>query len=345
MDLRAREGDFLETKEGLIFDVKGLNHPPDRIIAYLRYYPNINGIRFRDGIRYEKIYSLTERYSFLEKNYPHYLFNDKFSDETLQGVPNEDIKRIYRPDEFVKDILKKDQIKERNSWSAVLKKSLEMVKWIHLQSGVSYNKLGISGSVLVNLETEKSDIDLIIYGSKNARKVYESLSKIHNSPSELIHPYSEQEIGNLYEFRGQESNLSFQEFVKIEERKKLQGFFQGTEYYIRCIKDRNEIKYKYEEIQYKSLGQGTVSGVIIDDSEAIFTPCKYLFNLTKMDGIDTPKKLQEIASFRGRFCEQAKRGEAIEASGKVELVKSRKSEYHRLLIGSSQGDYFRVLNL
>ena len=35
----AFEGDFLETNDGLIFDVKGLLHPPERKIAYLRYIP------------------------------------------------------------------------------------------------------------------------------------------------------------------------------------------------------------------------------------------------------------------------------------------------------------------
>ena len=345
MDLRAREGDFLETKEGLIFDVKGLKHPSDRIIAFLRYYPDINGPRFRDGNRYEKVYSLTQRYTFLEKNYPQYLFHDRISNELLQGVPNENIKKIYRPEEFLRGMLQNKITQERTSLSSVSEKSLEMAKWVHLQSGVSFDKIGISGSVLVNLETESSDIDLIIYGSKDARKVYASLSKIHESPSELIHPYSEQEIGNLYELRGKESNLSFQEFVKIEGRKKLQGIFKGIDYYIRCIKDRNEVKYNYEEIQYKSVGQGTVSGVITEDKEAIFTPCKYLIDIAKTEGINIPEKIQEIASFRGRFCEQTRKGESFEAYGKVELVKSRRESYYRLLIGANREDFFRVLNL
>ncbi|MDD1777259.1 MAG: hypothetical protein LUQ65_03750, partial [Candidatus Helarchaeota archaeon] len=210
---------------------------------------------------------------------------------------------------------------------------------------VGYDKMGISGSVLVNLETEESDIDLIIYGSKNARKVYESLSKMHQEQLEAIHPYSETEIMKLYKFRGKESNLNLQEFARIERRKKLQGIFDGTEYYIRCIKDRDEILYKYEEIQYKSIGKGMLSGVIIDDMEAILTPCKYLIEVSKMEGVDFSGRIQEIASFRGRFCEQAKNGEQIKASGKIELVKSPENEYYRLLIGSNSEDFFKVINL
>jgi len=344
MDVEPREGDFLETNEGLIFDVKGLNHPHDRVIAFLRYYPKMDGTRLRDGIHYEKIYSLSQRYAFLEKNFPHYLFYDKFSDETLQGVPRENIIKIYRPDEFLKNIILKKIILEGDSSSSLLIKCLDMVKMIHLQSGVSFDKMGISGSLLVNLETEKSDIDLMIYGSWNARKVYKSLSKIHNNPPELIHPYSEEEIVNLYKFRGKESNLSFQEFSRLERRKKLQGIFKGTEYYIRCIKDRNELKSKYQENEYKSMGRGTLRGVVTNDMEAIFTPCKYLIDITNINGIKSSKKIREIVSFRGRFCELARKGELIEACGKVELVKLKDIEYYRLLIGSHPEDYFRVLN-
>jgi predicted nucleotidyltransferase len=345
MGVRAREGDFIETTEGLIFDVKGLSHPADRIIAFLRYYPKTDGNRFRDGIHYGKIYSLSERYDFLEKNYPQYLFYDKLSDETLQGIPIKNIKKIYCPEEFIKKFVRRNQIKGREADSLVLKKGLNMLNLIHTQSGVGYDKMGISGSVLVNLETDESDIDLIIYGSKNACKVYDSLSKMHHDQLEVIHPYSETEIAKLYKFRGKESNLNLQEFAKIERRKKLQGIFDGTEYYIRCIKDRDEILHNYEEIQYKCVGKGTLSGVITDDTEAILTPCKYLIDVSRMEGVNFSGKIQEIASFRGRFCEQAKKGEQIKASGKIELVKSPEDEFYRLLIGSYSEDFFRVLNL
>jgi predicted nucleotidyltransferase len=51
--------------------------------------------------------------------------------------------------------------------------------------------------------------------------------------------------------------------------------------------------------------------------------------------------IHEIVSFRGRFCEQANIGEAIEAQGKVELVTNKKSgdEYYRLILGNKPSDY------
>ena len=62
------EGDYLETKnDNLIFDVKGLLHPKDRKICYIRFYPDPSGDRVREGIKYKKIYDLDERAQYLRQ--------------------------------------------------------------------------------------------------------------------------------------------------------------------------------------------------------------------------------------------------------------------------------------
>ena len=82
--IRAREGDFIETVDNLIFDVKGLVHPPSRVVAYVRYIQNITGERKRRKIAYKKIYSLNEREKLLEKKYPQYLFYDPIFGENWE---------------------------------------------------------------------------------------------------------------------------------------------------------------------------------------------------------------------------------------------------------------------
>ena len=48
----------------------------------------------------------------------------------------------------------------------------------------------------------------------------------------------------------------------------------------------------------------------------------------------------EVVSFRGRFCEQARKGEKIVAQGKIEQVtKEDGTTYYRLLIGNEPTDY------
>ena len=63
------EGDYIETKTThLFFDVKGLHHPNDRKICFIRFYPHENGDRLKEGKKYEKVYDLDKRYSFLKTN-------------------------------------------------------------------------------------------------------------------------------------------------------------------------------------------------------------------------------------------------------------------------------------
>ena len=106
--IKGIEGDFIETKENsLLFDVKGLLHPPDRKICFLRYCLDPMGDRKKEGKCYKKVYSLHERYSYLKNNFPEYIFFSEQIDSELQGVKNENIKKIYSPREYFNELNKK----------------------------------------------------------------------------------------------------------------------------------------------------------------------------------------------------------------------------------------------
>ena len=91
------EGDFIETTENYFFDVKGFSHPKDRVIAFLRYYPDSNGDRVRNKTNsvYRKVYALRKRYSILKELAPQYLYDDPISGIQLQAVPLHKIKKVY----------------------------------------------------------------------------------------------------------------------------------------------------------------------------------------------------------------------------------------------------------
>ena len=97
LDVKAREGDLVETSEGLIFDVKGLVHPHGRIVAFIRYYPNENGDRKRNRLVYGKVYSFADRYILLKERFPKYVVYDPVFDEILCEVPVSDAKKRLDP--------------------------------------------------------------------------------------------------------------------------------------------------------------------------------------------------------------------------------------------------------
>jgi len=328
---RAREGDFLETVENFIFDVKGIVHPPDRIIAYLRYVPDEKGGRTRLGVQYRKVYGLKRREAFLRKNAPIYSYFDPVAHRRLQGVPLEKIKVLHEP------IEKLQQLSAKKSPDQMEEDALELVKLLKSAAGLPSTRFGISGSLLVDLHDENSDIDLIVYGVRESHKVLEALKG--SKCKMLLERYDKAGIRRLYEARSMQNAMSFSAFMMHEKRKFLEGRFGKRDYFIRCIKDWSEAEEKYGDRYYYPLGSSTIRAVVDDDSESILTPCVY--KVTQAQVLSGNKRAvpSQIVSFRGRFCEQAFEGERVQARGRLERVVNRNGEWCRMVVGESLSDH------
>ena len=334
MKIRAREGDLLETTDNILFDVKGLVHPPNRVVAFLRYVPNSNGDRERDGMRYRKVYALSERYALLEQAFPQYLVYDRVFNESLCEVPVEAVKRHHQPTRRLRDLRNKDELDE------VERTALRFVEILKKKAQVPWSKIGISGSIAVGLHTPTSDIDPIVYGSETCQKAYSTLKQMLEDRKSLAKPYSPEELKVLFDFRSKDTTTSFEDFVRTDRRKALQGRFMERDYFIRFVKDWNEVKEQYGTILYEPVGYAKIKANVVDDSEAIFTPCCYKVENVKALQGSHAESIEEIVSFRGRFCEQAKSGEIVIAQGKVErLQQEGHREHFRLLLGNKISDH------
>lgn len=330
MNVKPIEGYFIETIEGLIFDVKGLLHPPDRVIAYVRYVPDPKGERIRrNGIRYTKIYNLSKREEVIRQRFPEYTYYDKFFSRWLQSIPVHRIRKVHNPCLKLRELMKS---KQKDKLEAMTCEFAELLT----SAGVDLDSIGVSGSLLVELHTRNSDIDLVVYGEKEGRKVHEHLKKILKE-SEEVRAYTTRELLRLYEFRSQDTHIPLDIFLKVEKRKVLEGIFRDRDFYIRLVKRPKEYGESYGQRYYFPVGRAKVIAKVINDKDSIFTPCKYLVSEVKIVKGTIPYSLREIVSFRGRFCEQAVKGERVVVSGTVEVVKS-KSYYCRILIGEHVND-------
>jgi predicted nucleotidyltransferase len=338
MPSKAREGDFIETFEGFIFDVKSLIHPPSRIIAFLRYFLDEKGERKKNGKSYSKVYSLSKRYTLLKKRYPQYLTYDPVFDEKLCEVPVDAVKNHFKPAEKLREL------RTSNSLDTLESLALQLAKLLKDTANVPWNAIGISGSIMVRLHTPSSDIDALVYGSENCRKVYSALRNLLTEKHRPFKPYTRKDLKVLFDFRSKDTIMNYEDFVRSESRKVLQGKFLQRDYFIRFVKDWSEVGEKYGDVRYTNVGYARVKATVVDDSESIFTPCVYkVSNVHVLEGPQvTPVK--EIASFRGRFCEQARKGEVVIAQGKVERVTDnrKKREYFRLLLGNKPSDHMTL---
>jgi len=334
MKVKAREGDLLETTDNIIFDVKGLVHPPNRVVAFIRYVPDPEGNRERDGTRYSKFYSLSKRYALLKQRFPQYLVDDPVFNTLLCEVPFEDVKQHYQPARGLQNL------RNRNNLDEAETAALQFMEILKEKSGVQWSKLGVSGSILVNLHEPFSDIDLIVYGSETGYRVQATMKEMLENKSSPFKAYNLDGLKELFDFRSKDTITSFEDFVRTDSRKVSHGKFMGKHFFIRFVKDLNEISEQYGTIIYKPEGRARIKATIADDSEAIFTPCSYkLANVKILEGAKV-EPIEEIVSFRGRFCEQARSGEAVIAEGKLERVQQEgKDDHFRLLLGSKPADH------
>ena len=332
--MKAREGDLIETRGDMIFDVKGLVHPPGRVVAFIRYFAEAEGLRTRGGRTYDKVYPLAERYALLKDRFPKYLVFDPVFDETLCEVPVDEVAKHYEPSRYL------SELRFSKALDALQYQALCFAELLQKTANIPWDAVGISGSMMVGLHTATSDIDPIVYGSENCKRVRAALERLFKTNHELVKPYTLQDLKVLFDFRSKDTLINFEDFVRTESRKALQGKYDGIDYFVRCVKDWNENAEEYGDIQYKNMGQARIEATVGDDSQSMFTPCSYkIENVRQLEGKKI-EPIEEITSFRGRFCELAKKGEAVIAYGKVEKVTDNlhKHEHFRLLVGGNPSD-------
>jgi uncharacterized protein len=333
--VRAREGDLIKTKSNVVFDVKGLVHPADKIIAFPRFIPTPQGIRQSKDVTYAKIYSLGNRFKYLQENHPDLIVFDEVFGETMCEVPISQLAEHYKPEE------KLWELRTNNDLTILENKALQLAQTLKAEANIPWSSIGISGSIMAGLTTDKSDIDPLVYGIENSRKAYSALQKLLQKENSGFKPYSREELKELFDFRSKDTQMSFEDFTAVESRKAFQGKFMGTDYFIRFVKDWSEEGEQYGDMHYKNSGYTKIAAKIEDNTDSLFTPC--IYGLKDVEVVEGPKlsPIRQIVSFRGRFCEQAINNEAIEAQGKVELVTNKREgdEYYRLILGNKPSDY------
>lgn len=315
------EGQFIITVDHLVFEIKGVVHPEDRAIAYLRYVPTQNG--------YKKVYALDERETYLKRHHPSYLWFSKPHGRVVQSVPNDSIETILDPVDYL------GGLRDSASTPSDLEQaSLNLVNKMVEATGINWSNIGITGSQLIGIARKDSDIDLVVYGADTCRRFYSNLCKKIDSITG-VRRYSGPLLDEHVSFRwGAHEDLK-PVLREIERKKVLQGLFENYHFFVRLVKAPDDIEYAYGDFSFRLKGRQSVSGKIVDDSDSIFTPCEYL-----VETGDSPD-LRKLVSYRGRFTEQISKDTMFDAEGRLEMVTNHKEESHflQLVLGELPADY------
>ncbi len=334
-----KEGFAIETIEGLIFTVKGLVHPCDSVIAYLRYLPDEKGDRIRDDVRYRRVYQFAEQQAILEAHFPHYLGKDPCLNIPVQMVAKDKIKKIYDPCRVLGQIFKK----KGNGCNQLEGQAAAFAKILHTEADIPLSSLGISGSVMLGLDLASSDLDFIVYGKTQCCKVYAALRQLleqGHQPGSLFRRLGTTEMVRLHSSHRPDTPIPFDEFKRLQNRKVNEGLFNGIPYFIRFVPDHFETFEQHDDLRFEPLGQALIKARIVDDKDRIFTPCRYKIEEVECLEGECRKDILEIVSFRGRFSDQGRKTEMAMARGSLERVTPKAAPpYCRLIIGGSPGDY------
>jgi len=336
--MRVRTRDFIYTTDDLFFATTNYIHPENKFIAFLRYVPDENGDRELNGKKYSKVDS-EQAYSYLKENYPEYLYFCDITNVEMMGVPRDKVKEIIKPEDRLKEIL------ESPGSDELTEKLVDLANFFHYKAGIDYNNLGISGSILPNLQKKDvSDLDFVVYGLKNHKIAINTFKEYKDKEvyiEELDKSITLNSIDNsywdrIYNKRIKDSSLSKEEFSWYENRKNNRGTIKGTLFDILATRDWKEIDGKWGDTKYKPLGIAKIEAKVDSALGSFDNPATYI--LTDVKVLEGEKlDIKEIASFTHTYAGQAIDGEHIIAKGKIEKVEVYgKNEYYRLVVGTTR---------
>jgi len=335
----AVEGAAVETADGLVFTVKGVVHPPDRVVAYLRYVPDRSGERVREGARFRRVYKPAEQQRALRARGLSYRVDDPGLGVPVDAVPWAEIVRVYDPRERLR------HLRASGPGDKLEEDALQLTEVLRDIAGAGLVAIGLTGSLLFGLHTPASDIDLVVYGDQDCRRVHAALTRLLDDPASGVARPRGEELASIHAVHREDTPLSAADFARLQARKVNEGRFAGRPYFIRFVKLPAEVPERYGDPCYAPAGRALIEARVTDDSEALFTPCRYsLDQVVSLDG-SPAKDLREAISYRGRFAEQARIGRRMRALGALERAIWRDGrETTRLVVGGRPGDYLLELD-
>ncbi|MEM3395554.1 MAG: nucleotidyltransferase domain-containing protein [Nitrososphaerota archaeon] len=312
------EGDYIYSRGVGYLAVKGVIHPPQRIVAYPKY-PEHKGI-------ITKISSIEEAYAYLRERMPEAILFDDHSGQVLPQIPIEKITR---------HVSAKAWFKNNRPTDEVTRLSAELAEMISRYSGIDLEAVGLTGSALLGLQKPTSDIDLVFYSMKNAPAVIDALSTMRKEgktrPVDISHSH---DIAT----KRSDSAVTLEDWIKHESRKLLYGTYRGVVYSAKVVPLPEEYWEPYGSAMWREFGRAVLVAEVTDDSYSIYTPNMYGIRVIEIiRGPEEGYRCRAVASFRSRFAEQARSGEVVKISGRLEY--DLKSKNYRIFIGNHRDDY------
>jgi predicted nucleotidyltransferase len=322
-----KDRDFIETVDGLLFCVVGYVHPPGRYTAYLKYTPASAGkwargeVAYRRELPYYHVRHVRRTLEWLEAAHPEYLWADPATGLRFSHVPAEMVARHYLPERRLAEIVARPG-------DALERETRDLATLLAREAGLPLEAFGVSGSILLGLHNpEFSDIDLLVYGADNARRVR---AAIEDLARDGLTPLPEERRARWRAETAARFGLEPEAVADLEARRWHYRLFRGRYVSLHPTRTDAEIREAYGERRWASRGRAVAEARVIDAGEAMFLPAVYrVADVRWLEG--EPGPLEEVVAFEGLYGHAAERDERIRATGHLEVDQAGR---RRLVVGS-----------
>ncbi len=308
--IRAR--DYVRANGQLYFAVISDETESGRVLCWLRYIK-------KNGRMYKL--NTAEAADYITEHCATFLFHSQRMDNHVHGVPAANIDTVYPALTATAKLL---QLKEPDSKQ---EDAIHIIQYL-ISHGIDRNRIGLTGSILLDAHHTDSDIDLIVYGREafmQAREVF----KLGCNSGELqrLRPEDWHEA-----YQRRDCSLDLETYCWHEQRK-----------FNKCISGHSKVDIsmlpeKKREIErepgYRKIGRQVITARVLDDSHVFDYPASYIID---------HKQIAEVVVYTATFTGQAFINELIEASG---VLEQDIDGCTRLVIGTSRearGEYLKVI--
>ena len=230
-------------------------------------------------------------------------------------APLNSVKEIYVPKECLHNLAKL-QIRD-----SLQNAALDLIKLLSRESKIDTEDFGIHGSIALNMHTPKSDIDFVVYGAENFRKLEATINKLVEA-----------------------GTLSYMSKNRLDAARQCKGKYQGKIFMYNAVRRPEEINSKYGTASYYPVAPVSFSSTVKDDSETMFRPAIYgIENYVSADRGSTvaeDKVPDQVVSMIGCYRNVARRGDRIRVSGMLERVESVETGQvsHQVVVGTGTSE-------
>ncbi len=339
MSERLIDGDIVKTEDGFIFYVFGYEHPEDRYITYLKYVPE----RFKSLFKIEflpwvwrleeeiyvrpvNLYSpenIQEIVRVFNERFPKYVYECPYNSKVLISVPRDMVRYTFKPGEaFSRLMSKTNRLPVENV-------AVEWIKLISSEADVDLKSFGIHGSLCLGMTSEKPDVDVVIYGGLNFRKVRNTVSKL----------VSKGIIKYMYE----------NEFDKFRKNKLS---YKGFKVVFNAVRKPDEIRDFYGAYRRMPIKTVKFRCMVESAEESFFRPA--IYSISEYRAVNEESRLppemrpREVVVMDSTYRGLAYEGDLLEVQGLLEREVSTSSnvEKYRVVVGSGRpGEYVQVRKL